>query len=71
MESYKKPPSFGDKPYEWYIEELKAWSILTEVSKNKQAVAVALSFPDNDSTQIRDKMFNEVKIKDLNKEDSC
>ena len=54
------------KSYDRYIEELKAWSIVTDLEPPKQAVAVALSFPDSDPTQVKDKLFNELKIEELN-----
>lgn len=66
MANYKKPPAFGEKSYDRYIEELKAWSIVTDLEPPKQAVAVALSFPDSDPTQVKDKLFNELKIEELN-----
>ena len=31
-------------------------------------MAVALSFPDSDLTQVKDKLFNEMKIEELNSE---
>ena len=68
MSNYKKPPAFGEKAYDQYVEELKAWSIVTDLESSKQAVAVALSFPDSDSTQVKDKLFNEMKIEELNSE---
>ena len=69
MADYKKPPAFGDKPYERYIEEQKAWAFVTELAKEKQGLAVALSFPESDESQIRDKVFSEVKMDDLKKAD--
>ena len=69
MASYKKPPVFGDKAYERYVEELRGWAMVTDLDAKKQAVAVALSFEENDPRQIRDKIFSELKLEDLNKED--
>ena len=69
MANYKKPPTFGDKPYERYIEELNAWTFITELEKDKQAIAVALSFPENDESHIRDKVFSEINMDDLKEED--
>ena len=68
MADYKKPPSFEGKPYERYIEELKAWTFVTDLAKEKQAFAVALSFSENDPSHIRDKIFCELKIDNLKKE---
>ena len=70
MADCRKPPSFEDKPYERYIEELKAWTFATDLSKEKQGLAVALSFSENDPFHIRDRIFSELKIEDLTKETS-
>ena len=69
MPNYKKPPTFGDKPYERCIEELNAWTFITELEKDKQAIAVPLSFPENDESHIRDKVFSEINMDDLKQED--
>ena len=61
MTDYKKNPSFEDKLYERYIEELKAWIFVTDLSKEKQGLAVALSFSENVPSQIRDKIFSNLK----------
>ena len=70
MSEYKNPPKFNStsKPYKRYIEELQAWCIVTELDKNKRGLAVALSLPENDPSGIRDKIFNEIKIEDLNRD---
>ncbi|XP_057302644.1 uncharacterized protein LOC130636814 [Hydractinia symbiolongicarpus] len=68
--NYKIPPVFNDKkPYNRYVDELKAWTLLIDLEKQKQGIAVALSLPKEDSTQVRDKVFSEISIADLNKED--
>ena len=71
MSSYKNPPEFNilTNPYDRYIEELKAWCIVTELPKKKQGVAVALAMPENDSSGVRDKIFNDIKLDELNKDD--
>ena len=69
MPNYKQPPIFKDKPYEQYIEELKGWTYITELEKSKQAIAVALSFLQNDSTHMRDKVFSEIKVDELKEDD--
>ena len=71
--SYENPPIFDStsKLYERYLEELKAWCILvTNLNKAKQGLEVALSLPENDFSGFRDKVFNEIKIQDLNKDTS-
>ena len=42
MSSYKNPPQFESttKPYEIYIEELKAWCMVTDLDKEKQGNAI-------------------------------
>ena len=44
MANYKEPPTFRDKHYERYIHELNALTFITELEKDKQTIAVALSF---------------------------
>ena len=65
MSEYKNPPKFNStsKPYERYIEELRAWCIVTELDKNKRGLAVALSLPENDPSGIRDKILMKSKSK--------
>ena len=47
----KNPPTFDlkIKSYALYREELKLWEALTELKAEKQAPAIVLSFPENDS----------------------
>ena len=61
------PPNLRSKPYELYKQELLAWREVTELRKEKQGVAIALSLPENDKNQIREKVFEQ--IEDLKKED--
>lgn len=58
------PPVFdGDKSYERWRTELEAWQLVTTTEKKKQAITVALSFPEG--SEVRDRVFNEVEVKDL------
>ena len=68
--TYKNPPVFDStsKSYDSYNEELKAWCIVKDLNKAKQGLAVALSMPENDASGVRDKVFNEIKLQDLNKD---
>ena len=51
-------PIFGkEKNYERFKQELLAWREITELSKEKQGIAVALTHPVNDEKQIREKVF--------------
>ena len=55
MSAYKNPPEFSSKkPYDQYVEELKAWFIITDLTKGKQGVA--LSLLESDSFGIRYKI---------------
>ena len=64
------PPLFKSeiKSYDRYKQELLAWKEVTEVAATKQAVAVALSLPENDTTRIREKVFDEIPLMDLKAE---
>ena len=70
MASYKTPPEFGErKPYSRWVDEVRAWEALTDLEVKKRGLALALSLPEEHSNNIRDKVFSEVPIEDLNKED--
>ena len=63
-----KPPKFGgEKSYESWLKELQAWLVITKVEKKKQAVAIVLSFEDG--SEVRDKVFHEIDIEELNSTD--
>ena len=69
MSACKNPPEFSPKkPYDRYVEELKAWCIITDLTKDKQGVAVELSLPESDSSGIRNKVFSELTLDGLEKE---
>ncbi|XP_050732766.1 uncharacterized protein LOC127006649 isoform X7 [Eriocheir sinensis] len=62
------PPVFGgEKSYVRWRTELEAWLLVTNVDKKKQAITVALSFPEG--SEVRDRIFGEVEMNDLNSED--
>ena len=63
------PPGFVGKSYEQYRVELDAWESITDVAKGKQAVTVAFSLPEDHESRIREKVFTELKLEDLNKDD--
>ena len=60
------PPTLGTEPYR---QELLAWREVTDLRKEKQGVVIALSLPKNDKSQIRQKVFDQISIDDLKKED--
>ena len=63
------PPAFNKtKSYERYKQELLAWKEVTDLSSRKQAIVVALSLPEDDETQIRDKVFDQLPLEELKKE---
>ena len=70
LRNYKNPPEFNSKvkPYDRYIEELKAWSVVTELDKEKQGLAIAFSLLEHDPSNLREKVFNEVTLNNLNNE---
>ena len=55
------------KPYDCYINELRAWPLITDLEKEKQHVAIALSFQ---KMIPRDKVFNKLPLDNLNRDDS-
>ena len=62
-------PKFSstDKPFDRYQVELSAWSLTTSTAKEKQGLVVALSLPEEDPSNIRDKVFSEIEVDELNK----
>ena len=51
----------------WKLETL-ALTIVTDLSKKKQAVAMTLRVPEDDKYNIKEKVFCELKLDDLNSE---
>ena len=66
---YVPPPSLKGKPYEQYCVELALWECITDVAKTKQGGTVAFSLPEDHKSRIREKVFNEISVDDLNKEE--
>lgn len=63
------PPSLRTKSYELYRQELLAWREVTDLRKDKQGVAIALSLPEDDKAKIREKVFEQISLVDLKKDD--
>ena len=61
------PPSLKSKNYELYKHELLALREITDLEKKKQGVAIALSLPEDH--EIREKVFDQLRLEDLKKED--
>ena len=69
MATKLSPPSFcKSKSYDLYKTELLAYSKLSDLPKTKIGLAIALSLPESDETRIREKVFNQIPIDDLTKE---
>ena len=65
------PPTLKPKvrSYELYKQELLAWREVTDLDKKKQAVAIALTLPEDDDSKIREKVFDQIDLADLKKDD--
>ena len=60
------PPSLEKaKNYERFKQEVLAWKEITDLAKNRQGIAVALSLPEDDEHQIKDKVFDQIPLDDL------
>ena len=64
------PPRFTSQNFQRYKLELQAWSEATNVSKAKQGALIALSLPEDDQYQIREKVFSGLSLDELTKESS-
>ena len=47
---------------------MRSWLKLDLLEKSKQGVAIALSLPENNSSKIKDKIFNQLLIEQLSDE---
>ena len=63
-----QPPTFGGKTYELYKIQLKAWNTLTDMPDKKRGLYIALNLPDKDTSQIKEKVFEQLGIEKLNVE---
>ena len=52
-------PVFSDN-YEQYSNKVKIWQKVCGLPKNQQALVLWLNLPDNHSSDIKDKIFNEI-----------
>ena len=53
------------KTYERFKQKVLAWKEITDLPKNKQGIAAALSLPVDDEHQIRDMVFDQIPLDDL------
>ena len=69
MATELSPPTLTEKTdYELWKLETHAWTVVTDFSKEKQAVAVALNLPGDDKRKIKEKVFGELGLSALNSE---
>ena len=60
------PPSLEKaKTYEGFKQQVLAWNEITDLSNNKQGIAVALSLPVDDEHQIKDKLFDRIPLDEI------
>ena len=62
------PMLTGSINYELWKLQIQAWTFVTEMSKEKQALAVALNLPEDDKRKIKEKVFGELELDVLNSE---
>ena len=64
------PPAFNskEKTLERWKTQIEMWSEVTELTKSKMGIAVALSLPGHDSTMIHEQVMEEVPLADLKKD---
>ena len=60
------PTLTGSTDYELWKLQALAWTVVTELSKEKQAVAVALSLSEDDKRKIKETVFGELDLDVLN-----
>ena len=53
--------------YKNYKNELLVWKEITSVEEDKQGIAIALSLPKDHEQDIRNKVFDQISIEDLKK----
>ena len=70
MMAWTNPPALDKgKCFEIYRKEILAWGELTDLPKSKQGIVVALSLPENHETHIRERVFDQIPLKDLKTDD--
>ena len=57
------------KNYERFRQELTTWKEITDLSKDKQCIVIALSIPEDDESKIREKGFDQIPVSDLKTDD--
>ena len=54
--------------YEQWKLETRAWALITDLSRKKQAIAVALHLPADHESKIKEKVFEQLELEELQKE---
>ena len=54
--------------YEQWKLETRAWTLITDLSREKQAIAVALHLPTDHESKIKEKVFEQLELEELQKE---
>ena len=62
------PTLTGTRNYKLWKLQIQAWTFVTEMSKEKQALAVALNLPEDDKWKIKEKVFGQLELDVLNSE---
>ena len=62
------PTLTESRNYELWKLQTQAWTFVTDMSKEKQALAVALNLPEDDKWKIKEKVFGELELDVLNSE---
>ena len=69
MKTRVPTPMFkGAETYEQYKIEVKLWQIVCGLDKNKQVIVLWLNLPQNDASDIKVKIFNEIEA-EMNTDD--
>ena len=59
-------PQFGrDKSYSLYQREVSAWQEVTDVKLEKQGIVLALSLPETEDFNLREKVFENLSLDKL------
>ena len=61
-------PGLTNGPYEQWKLQTKAWTVITDISREKQAIAVALFLPEDHESRIKEKVFQHFQPEELQKE---
>ena len=70
MMAWTNPPALvKGKCFEIYRKKILAWGELTDLPKSKQGIVVALSLPENHETHIRERVLDQIPLKDLKTDD--